>query len=78
MQSRRTFLSFLVATATLLFASAVETWPEQRLGSWPGPIAPVTEVDIGAYTGRWYQASELKCSAKREGAGRVGGRACPR
>ena len=57
------YTSFLAASATLLLAvSAVETLPEMRhddlercTPSWPGPIAPVTELDVGAYTGRWFQ-----------------------
>ena len=55
--------SFLAATAGLLLALpavvvAVETLPEMRheqTPSWPGSIAPVDAVDIGAYTGRWFQ-----------------------
>jgi len=48
----------------LLAVSAVETLPEMRhddlerdTPSWPGPIAPVTELDVEAYTGRWFQVN---------------------
>lgn len=55
------FVAAAAAAAVLLAlpAVAVETLPEMRreqsTPSWPGSIAPVTEVDIGAYTGRWFQ-----------------------
>jgi len=56
--------SFLAAAAAALLlalpaASAVETLPELRheknTPSWPGSVAPVKELDVGAYTGRWFQ-----------------------
>lgn len=61
--SRTSFLAAVAAAAALLLALpsslAVETLPELRherdTPSWPGSIAPVTELDVGAYTGRWFQ-----------------------
>lgn len=61
--SRTSFLAAATAAAALLLAlpaaSAVETLPELRheknTPSWPGSVAPVTELDVGAYTGRWFQ-----------------------
>lgn len=67
--SRTSFLAAAAAAAALLlalpFARAVETLPELRYEkntpSWPGTIAPVTEVDIQAYTGRWFQVRDWLC-----------------
>jgi hypothetical protein len=65
--SSTSFLAAASAAAALLLAlpaSAVETLPELRYEnntpSWPGSIAPVTEVDVEAYTGRWFQVRDWR------------------